>query len=243
MSSRISELPVLARLAAFAALAGLAVAGLESGGAAERGARAFPAPLDRPLPPGLTSFSLASALGGEARPASDVAYIDCLQYMGGPNDSDGFFKETLPLYREVQWLDPSFKHAILEGVSALGWLFRRPAEAEELARSSMASDPKEARYPVYIAALAYQKHLDSAGVLNVLEPEVLRPDAPEMLMRVVGNLIIQRRDWPRALAYWTWLQSRANDQETLDMAKHTLPLIRRHLASGPGAAPPTRDTD
>jgi hypothetical protein len=243
MSLRISELPLPARLGLLAALAGLAVASLEFGGAALRASRTYPPPLDRPLPPGLTSFSLTSALGGEARPAADVAYIDCLQYMGGPNDSDGFFKETLPLYREVQWLDPGFKHAVLEGVSALGWLFRRPAEAEVLARTALASDHREERYGVYIAALAYQKHLDSAGALKVLEPEVLRPDAPEMLMRVVGNLIILQRDWPKALAYWTWLQSRAKDQETLDMAAHTLPLIRRHLASGTPAAPPTSPTD
>jgi hypothetical protein len=243
MSSRISELPVFARFGLLAALAGLAVASLEFGGAALRVGRTFPPPLDRPLPPGLTSFSLTSALAGEARPAADVNYIDCLQYMGGPNDSDGFFRQTLPLYREVQWLDPSFKHAVLEGISALGWLFRRPDEAEVLARTALDSDHREQRYGAYIAALAYQKHLDSAGVLKVLEPEVLRPDAPDMLLRVVGNLILLRRDWPKALAYWTWVQTRAKDQETLDMAARTLPLIRRHLASGPPAAPPTRDTD
>jgi hypothetical protein len=243
MSSRISERPAFTRLAGLAALAGLAVACLEFGGAALRGGRAFPPPLDRPLPPGLTSFSLTSALAGEARPGSDVGYINCLQYMGGANDSDGFFKETLPLYREVQWLDPGFKHAILEGISALGWVYRRPIEAEVLARTALAADHGEERYGVYIAALAYQKHLDSAGALKVLEPEVLRPDAPEMLLRVVGNLIVQQRDWPRAQEYWTWLQARAKDQETLDMAARTLPVIKRHLASGLHAAPPTRDTD
>jgi hypothetical protein len=246
MSSKISEIPVLLRVGALAALAGLAAASLEFGGAAQGRARAFPSPLDRPLPPGLTWFSLAAALGNQARVAADVGYIDCLQYMGGPNINDGFFAKTLPLYREVQWLDPSFRHAIMEGISVLGWLYRRPMEAEVLARAALAADHRdvETHYGVYIAALAYQKHLDSAGALSVLEPEVLRPDAPDMLLRAVGNLIIQQREWPRALAYWTWMRSRAHDQDTLEMVARTLPLIRRHLASGLPAAPaPIRHTD
>ncbi|HTB23559.1 MAG TPA: hypothetical protein VK914_12755 [bacterium] len=243
MSLKISELPLAARLGLLALLAACSVLSLDMGGAARRAWQAFPPPQDRPLPEGLSAFALAAAMGDSARAASDIGYINCLQYMGGRNASDGFWAKTLPLYSEVQWLDPGFKHANVEGISALGWLYRRPLEAERLARASLASDHKEARYGAYIAALAYQKHLNSAGALGILETEVRRPDAPDMLLRVVGNLILQQRNWREALGYWTWVQTRAREQQTLDMATRTLTLIRRHLAAPRAPAAPTRTTD
>jgi hypothetical protein len=239
MNSRISELPETLRLGLFAALAGLSVICLEFGTEARREWQPFPPPLARPLPPELTRVSLAAALGDQARMAADWGYIDCLQYIGGRNQDDGNWGQTLPLYREVQWLDPGFKHAVLEGVSALGWLFRRPAEAQELAQAALAADRREARYGAYIAALAYQKRLDTAGVIKALEPEVQRPDAPEMLLRMVGNLILKQGDWSRTLAYWTWVEGRAKDPNTLDMAVRTEALARRHL-QGPSTPAPTQ---
>ena len=238
MNGKISELPQPLRLGLLAALAALSVVSLEMGGAARNAWRDFPPPLDRPLPPALTRFSLACALGDEARLASDWGYIECLQYMGGANAPDGFFKQTMPMYREVQWLDPGFRFAIREGISAVGWLYRRPEEAEELARIALATDHHETHYGAYIAALAYQKHLDPAGVLGALEPEAQRPDAPEMLLRVVGNLILRQGDWRRSLNYWRWVQSRAQDQDTLDMAARTLLRIHEHLDAHPSSTPP-----
>jgi hypothetical protein len=240
MSAKISDSPLWLRLAALAVLAGLAVFSLGRGGEARRAWQPFPPPLDRPLPPGLTSFSLTAALGDGSREAADIGYIECLQYMGGANAGDGFWGQTLSLYREVQWLDPGYRHAIVEGISALGWLYRRPAEAESLARAAMASDHKEARYGVYVAALAYQKHLDRAGVLSTLLPEVERPDAPEMLLRVVGNLVLKQGDWKRSFGYWTWLRAKAQDPDTVAMADRTLKSIRRHLGL-PEPPPQTSD--
>jgi len=232
MSARISELPGWARLGLLAGLATLAVASLEFGSLARKGSRVFPPPLQRGIPPALTRFSLAAALGDEARIAADWGYIDCLQYLAGPYANDGWWGQTLPLYREVQWLDPGFKHAIREGISALGWLYRRPEEAGQLARIAMATDPGEVRYAAYIAALAYQKHLDTQGVIKALEPELNRPDAPEMLLRMVGNLMLKQGDDRRAMGYWAWVQSRAREQDTQDMAAKTIKDLRRRLAAG-----------
>ncbi|MGH7441550.1 MAG: hypothetical protein ACREKE_02625 [bacterium] len=237
MSARISELSAPLRWTFLVALAAASVLCLECGGSAQRSWRAFPPPLVRPLPPDLDWFSLTAGLGDSARPASDLDYIVCLQYMGGRNANDGFFGKTLPLYARVQWLAPGFRHAVIEGISALGWLYRRPEEAERLDRAAMAADPREARYGVFLAALAYQKHLDSAGVLRTLAPQVLRPDAPAMLRRVVGNLILKQGDWKQSYAYWLWLLQVTHDGETRAMAERTLPDIRRHLGLPPLEAP------
>jgi hypothetical protein len=169
-------------------------------------------------------------LGGESRVASDVGYINCLQYVGGPWQ-DGFYGKTLQYYAEVAWLDPSFKHAVTEGVSVLGWMLRRPDEAMALGRRAMAADPREPRYGAYMAALAYQKHLDPDRVIQALRPELVRPDAPDMVLRLVGNLYLQKRDWRTAEAYWLWAADRMKTPDDRDFALKSVEAARRHRSS------------
>lgn len=175
------------------------------------------------MPEALTRVSLLAALAGEARSAADAAYIDCLQYMGDTtNEADGRFKQALPLYREVLWLDPSFSHAGREGVAVLGWFLNRPQEAESLIADARRWAPLDARYPAYLAALGYQKRLDPAGVVEALRPEIMRPDAPEMLLRMVGNIYLKEKDWQGAQTYWRWILQRAKEPQTLDIAQRGL---------------------
>ena len=180
MSTRISDLPAWARWGFLtAALAG-AMVSLERGAAAQRQVRAFPPPLERPLPKGLTRQALIAALGGESRVAADLAYIECLQYIGGPW-ADGFYGRTLELYSEVQWLDPGFRHAVREGVGMLGWLLRRSDEALVLGQRAMADDPHEARYAAYRlgdAAAAGGQPLPEAGRLGPRRGLLGRGGAP-----------------------------------------------------------------
>ena len=124
-------------------------------------------------------------------------------------------------------------HAVREGISVLGWLYRRPEEAETLARIAYADDRNEPRYAAYIAALAYQQHLDIQGVLRVLGPEAGREDAPEVLKRMYGNLLLKAEDWAQAKAYWTALAARSGDPLTLALAPRALAVAEQHLAETP----------
>jgi tetratricopeptide (TPR) repeat protein len=201
-------------------LAAGAVLALEAGTAAQRAWRGSGMPLQRELPQDLTRVSLLAALGDQARVAADWAYIDCLQYLGDPvNEQDGRFRRTLSLYREVLWLDPSFGHAGREGVSVLGWHLLRPDEASELIEAARKWAPGDSRYAAYLAALAYQERLDPAGVIEALRDEAKRPDAPETLLRMLGNVYLKAEDWDGARTYWAWLQSRSRDTMTLRQAQ------------------------
>ncbi len=200
-----------------------AVLALEQGRAAQSAWRRFDRPLSRGLPQGLTRTSLLAALGDQSRVAADWAYIDCLQYLGDPlNRQDGGFQRTLALYREVLWLDPGFTHAGREGVSVLGWFQNRPAQAAELIQLARAWNPDEPRYGAYLAALAYQERVDIAGVVEALRLEALRPDAPEMLKRMLGNLYLKAGDWEGAQVYWRGLLQRSDDPGTRLMAQRAL---------------------
>jgi hypothetical protein len=230
MNARISDLPRPLLIGLLAAALLGAVASLELSTATVGAARAYPPPLERPLPAGLTRLALSAALGGESRAAADVSYIGCLQYVGGPLQ-DGFYGQTLRCYSEVAWLDPGFKHAVVEGISVLGWMLRRPDDAMALGRRAMAADPAEPRYGAYMAALAYQKHLDPDKVIDALRPELARPDAPDMLLRLVGNLYLQKRDWKTAAAYWTWAADRMKTPEDRDFALRSLDAAHLHRPS------------
>src|SRR6185503_8804471 len=129
---------------------------LENGTAARLQWQALPAPLNRPLPPQLTRFSLMAALGDHARVAADWGYIDCLQYLGNnENRIDGRYRQTEALYREVLWLDPGFHHAVREGGTVLGYNQRRTAEAVRYLQDAIRFDPSHQRLHFYLAALAY----------------------------------------------------------------------------------------
>ena len=230
MSARISDRPGWLRAAALAVLAAGAVACLQAGTAAQRAWRQFPLPLARPLPPGLTEGALLAALSDQARVGADLAYVDCLQYVGNlRNANDNHYQKTLALYREVLWLDPVFRDAVREGISLLGWVAERPAEAETLARAAMAVDPKEERYGAYLAALGYKKKLDPLGVIEALLPEVRRPDAPPMLVRMVGNLYLRQKMWPQAFRYWMWVAGSTQDLATLQAAQRSLKQAKQGL--------------
>lgn len=207
---------------ALALLLGSAVA-LEKGASARRVWLLHGSPLSRGLPKGIGSSALLAALSGQERSAADAAYIQALQYVGNKwNYADSHWGKALRLYREVLWLDPSFRHAGREGIAVLGWLLNRPEEAKLLIRDLRHWDPGEPRYAIYLAALGYKEKLDPAGVIEALRPELARPDAPEMLLRMAGNVYLKAKDWSGAQAYWRWLQHRSKDPITLRQAQRAL---------------------
>ena len=208
----------------------LAVLSLERGTAARARLQVLAPPMDRPLPPGLTRFSLMAALGDHARVASDWAYIDCLQYLGDfVNRNDGRYGKTEALYREVLWLDPSFHHAVREGASILGFNQRRLDAAVGYLQDAIHYDPSHTRLQLYLVGLAYQKSDDPVAMIEVLRPELARPDAPEMLLRMVGNVYLKEKDWADAIKYWTWVRGRAKESRTLKMADQSLAQARAAL--------------
>ncbi len=211
-----------------AVLAGFA---LEQGTAARYAWQAFPPPLSRPLPPQLTRGSLIAALGDSARVAADWAYIDCLQYLGDNfNRMDGKFRQSEALYREVLWLDPGFQHAVLEGATVLGWNQRKVEVAQAYMADAMRFNPANLRIRLYMAALAYEKAEDPAAVVDILRPEVMRPDAPEMLQRMVGNIYLKEKDWQGALTYFRWLGTRAKEKATLQAVERGIQRAKAGLA-------------
>ena len=218
-------------LAAVLALA-LALFALERGRAAREQWQAFPPPLARPLPPQLSRTSLTAALGDSARVAADMAYVDCLQYVGNNlNVMDGRFQQTEALYREVLWLDPGFQHAVLEGATVLGWVQKKTLVAQTYMMDAIRVNPANERMKLYYVALSYQQADDPHQVVETLRPEWTRPDAPEMLQRMIGSIYLKEKDWKDAIIYFSWLGRRAKEQLTRDAVQHGIARARAGLAA------------
>jgi hypothetical protein len=206
-------------LAAALLFAGAALC-LRQGTLAQESWSKLPAGFNQNLPARLGPSSLLGALGGMRRPAADWSYIDALQYIGDNRNSGDGFSQAYGLYREVLWLDPYFHFAVLEGCSFLTWFVYRLKEGRQLMEEAMRVDEKFSRYRLYYAAMAYsEKRADHLGMLAFLRAEVEKPDAPEMLLRSVGNLITKYGSKPEARAYWSRLLSRAHEPETFRRAQ------------------------
>lgn len=189
---------------------------LEQGTRAQTRVLTLPAAISQPLPPRLNRLSLIAGLGGMRTVGADATYIDALQYIGNSvYEENGHYPKTFSMYREVLWIDPYFHFAVLEGAAFLGWNVQRLSEAQDLLEAAMRVDPAFGRYKLYYAALAYQKvDSDPNRVLDVLRGEVRRPDAPDMLLRIVGNLYMKYHDWEGAKIYWSGVLVRTQNLET-----------------------------
>ncbi len=200
--------------------------------ASQHAVHQLPSPFSQQPPASITRVSVLGALAGQRALAADWAYVECLQYLGdAKNFRDANFQKVGQLYEELLWLDPSFRFAVMEGATVLGWFTGRRAQSKALLEKAMRIDPGFVRYRLYYAALAYLEKDDPNAMLDQLREEVKRADASEMLLRMVGNIYIKHEDWQGALTYWRWVQSRAREQQTLDAAQRTIQKVLKQLQS------------
>jgi hypothetical protein len=184
----------------------------------------LPAAMSQEPPKELRPLSLLGALGEARAVMADWCYIDALQYMGdNKNLEDNNFSKTYQLYREVLWLDPYFHFAVLEGCSLLVWGNHDLARGRKLMEEAMRVDPSFERYRLYYAAMAYtEKAADQKAMIAFLKAEVAKPQAPEMLLRQMGNLLSKYGTRAEALDYWLRLGERAHEAQTVHLVKQQL---------------------
>jgi len=193
---------------------------------ARKKADPLPMPFSQKSPENLTRFSLVGALGGARRVAADWAYIEQLQYISRPDHGDLSFERYYLWGQEILWLDPHFKHAVLENASVLGFVLGDMTRSIEYLGQAIAVIPGENRYKEMLAALVYQKEDKPNEAISVLKKEILRGEASEMLMRIVGHIYIKYEDWESAGTYWRWMCARVKEDYTLHQCQKTLALIK-----------------
>ena len=155
-----------------------------------------------------TAVETASLLGlGMRRLSADLALIRLLIYYGTPEtgaeslpehfdaeNGGGRYAELGPRALRILDLDPSFSYAALYSAGALAFNLGRPKEGLEVLRYALSRDPANLQLRVYVAAIGFARHGDSASVIRVLEPALSSPDCPTMIKSMVAFLYARRGD-------------------------------------------------
>ena len=147
---------------------------------------------------------------GARRLGADAAFIELLQYYGRHENENedpnagfyvyglkpppnwkmegGVYPELLARAKRVLWLDPYFRFAVFYTASALAFNLNRPQEALEVLNEGRKWLPKEWKYEVLTAAIAYSKAGDPARQAAELDRVISDPDAPDLLRQLAAFL-------------------------------------------------------
>lgn len=208
-----------------------------------RGARAFPPLSTLPSTPyGLQDAALASA--GLRACAADLAWVELLQYTAGglkdlPDKPDAPFAYIKPMAERVVRLDPAFHRAYLFGAGVLGWFkdTHQYDDAVDLLREGMRDDPGQPLYSEYIAALAFQKHGDTAQMIEILQSAAADPKSPIEMKAILANIYKTQGEYAKALALWEEMLDNENDAREWPRARGQMADIRRLMKEKRPAAP------
>lgn len=166
--------------------------------------------------------ALASA--GMRAPAADLAWIHLLQYAAGSlpeyaDHPDHPYEHLTTLSLRVARLDPSFHRAVLFSAGILGWFHgvERPDEAAALLHEGMRRSPEQPLFPLYLAALAYQKQGDPDKMIALLESSFDVPETPSTMKAILANLRQSRGEHREALALWQRIL--ADDRDRAEHAR------------------------
>ena len=165
----------------------------------------FP-PVNTMVPTENYSTDLGAILLGTRRLATDIAYVQFLQYYGRRQedeeeghekhshfDSDaGVYPELLTFGRRMARLDPFFHSAILEVSGSLAFNQKRVAESLSLLQEAIELDPMYYRYRLYAAAILYKSEGQDDKLIDILAEAVRFPDSPYMLKNILAILYKKR---------------------------------------------------
>ena len=198
-----------------------------------KGARSFPPLATLPSTPySLQDAALVSA--GLRAPAADLAWVQLLQYSAGGladlEDKPGAaFTYIKPMAERVVRLDPAFHRGYLYGAGVLGWFknVQQYDDAVDLLREGMRNDPGQPLYSEYIAALAFQKHGDTAKMLAILETAAADPHSPIEMKAILANIYKKQGEYAKALSLWEEMLDNEDEAREWPRARGQIADIRR----------------
>jgi hypothetical protein len=103
----------------------------------------------------------------------------------------------------------------------------------------MRDDPGEPLYSEFIAALAFQKHGDTAKMLAILEPAAADPRSPIVMKDILANLYKTQGEYGKSLALWEEILDNEDESREWPRARLQVSEIRLLIKSKrPGTPKP-----
>jgi len=139
---------------------------------------------------------------------ADVAWVQLLQYVGGPSVFDEVSKKKFELVEYLTLrttrIDPYFRQAYIFGASILGWIkvINRPDEALDVLDEGLKYNPKFWPLHMYVAGLGFKKKNEMGKMLEMLANAILDPDCPVTVKGIVARSYEEQKRYPEAIAIW-----------------------------------------
>lgn len=166
----------------------------------------FPPLSDLVVTEGYTA-DLGAILLGSHHLASELAYIQFLQYYGeekneaGGRAEDfgrGHYPLTYQFGERLVRLDPYFNAPVLEIAGSLAFNLDHTDQGISLLTEGIRLDPAFYRYRMYVAAILYKNNKKDDRLISMLLEAIRTPDCPVLLKNVLGNLLKKSGDYLQA---------------------------------------------
>lgn len=164
-------------------------------------------------------FDLSSVVFGVRKMASDIAWIQLLQYYGGMDDEkesgveserefngvtfgNGRYQLLQKLTQRVVRLDPYFYSSYMYGGACLAWNLDRPDEGIAVFDEGIKNAPNYWQFTIYKMAIIYKKLDRYEDMVGKLEEALKYKDCPIMVKAMLANIYKKKGNYIRALQLW-----------------------------------------
>lgn len=191
----------------------------------------------RPLPPFEHAVSsrhapqdLGAVLLGARKVGASLAFIQLLQYYGGPSDraEDGRgFPRLLNYGDRMLSIFPTYHYGVLytAGFLAFNNPINRPGEALALLARAREKDPKFYRYGMLAAAIGYTEDERSEESVKILDEFVRDPECPSMIKHILANIHRKAGRYDRAAQIYAELLDARDTDYAARAEKNLLEMV------------------
>jgi tetratricopeptide (TPR) repeat protein len=114
-------------------------------------------------------------------------WIKVIQYYGDASNSLDRYSKLYDYCSLASDLNPRFVPIYTFGAAALAFHVKRVEQAEKLLQKGILSNPADVPLKLMYAAIAYQNTEQYHKVIPFLEAQIMRGDAPVMLINILAN--------------------------------------------------------
>jgi len=147
-------------------------------------------------------------------------WIKVIQYYADADNSPDRYSRLYDYCSLASDLNPQFIPVYTFGAAALAFHLKRIEQAEHLLQKGILSNPNETRLKLMYAAIAYQNTEKFQQVIPFLEEQILRGDAPDMLVNILANTYQKVGRYQDAIHLWRKiLKDSDSDLERVEAAQ------------------------
>jgi tetratricopeptide (TPR) repeat protein len=129
-------------------------------------------------------------------------WIKVIQYYADADNSLDRYSKLYDYCSLASDLNPRFIPVYTFGAAALAFHLKRVDQAERLLQKGILSNPKEVRLALMAAAIQYQNAEKYQLTIPFLEEQIMRGDAPDMLVNILANTYQKVGRYPDAIRLW-----------------------------------------